>query len=354
MNLPGRAYRIEIGPGLLADADVRIARVAPTARLLVVADRNADRLHGGALRKSLDRRFDNRVVVLPPGERTKSLKHAEKLYSACLEFRLTRHDFIVAFGGGVVGDLAGFVASTWLRGLELVMIPTTLLSQVDSSVGGKVGVNLGGVKNQVGAFHQPRLVISDTDCLETLPDREIRSALAEVVKCAMIADASLLRRIERHTERILRRDPVLLPGLVADCCRIKARIVAVDERESGIRAVLNYGHTVGHAVEAAAGGRLRHGEAVALGMRAAAAIAVHLGCMTPSDKQRQDEVLNRIGLPRKLAGVTAEDVMAKINNDKKIQGSDVRFVLTRGIGSASLARPVEPALIRTAIGEILA
>jgi len=354
VDLPGRAYRVHVGPGLLSEAGERISAVSRGRSALVVADRTAYRFHGKRLLSGIGHHLDVSVVRIAPGEGSKSLARVAAIYDHCRRRALTRTDLIIAFGGGVTGDLAGFAAATWLRGIDLVMVPTTLLSQVDSSVGGKVGVNHGGVKNLVGAFHQPRLVLSDTRCLSTLPPREIRSALAEVVKCAMIADRRLLARLERTVDRALAGDPDVLADLVLASCRIKARIVEQDERESGIRAHLNYGHTLGHALEAAADGRLRHGEAVALGMRGAAAIAVAMGRMTPAEKDRQDGLLDRIGLPGRIRGLDAGGVLAKMKWDKKVQGRSPRFVLTVGIGSATLAPPVEPSLIVSALEGLLA
>jgi 3-dehydroquinate synthase len=356
VRLPGRAYPILIGPGLLSRLGALIETRVRGNRgrdLLVIADSRVHALHGAALKRGLGGRFRTALALVPPGERSKTLARAERLYDSCRRHALGRDGLIVAFGGGVIGDLAGFVAATYLRGIDLVMVPTTLLAQVDSSIGGKVGVNLDGVKNLVGSFHQPKLVVSDTSLLATLPVRELRSAFAEIVKCGMIADARLLALLECHVEPALAGDPGLLERLIAGCCRIKARIVAEDEREGGVRAHLNYGHTIGHAIEAAAGGRIRHGEAVALGMRAAARLSEELGYLSPADRERQDRLLDRLGLPSVARGLDPRSVFSKLKWDKKVRGQAPRFVLTRKVGSATLAHPVEETRVRRALDALL-
>lgn len=348
-----RRYDIRIGPGLLDDVRHLVARATPARHLLVIADRRVDRLHGPALRRALGRDFRLAWTTVAPGESSKSLAGAERLYLAARDAALGRDGAVLAFGGGVVGDLAGFVAATWQRGVDLVLVPTTLLSQVDSAVGGKTAVNVGGIKNPVGAFHQPRLVLADTSLLGTLPRRELASGLAEVVKYGMIADAALFARLERRTEDLLAGHPGRLARIVADCCRIKARIVSTDERESGPRRLLNYGHTIGHAFEAAAGGALLHGEAVALGMRGAARLSEELGWLAREDRERQDALLDRVGLPARHSGPTVTELLSKIKQDKKVRDRKPRFVLTRGIGSASVAPPIEDARIRRVLAALI-
>lgn len=350
--LPGRAYPVIIGPGALSQLAAEVMRRVPSGRGIVIADRNALRHHGPVLRRALDG-LDAPIVVVPPGEASKSLAQSERLYAEVQRRALPRDGFVLAFGGGVVGDLAGFIAATWQRGVPLVMVPTTLLAQVDSAVGGKVAINFGGVKNNIGAFHQPTLVLSDTRLLATLPRREYRSALAEVVKYGMIADARLLGRLERGLEEILAGDPGVLATLVAACCRIKARIVVSDELESGSRAHLNYGHTLGHALEAEAGGRLRHGEAVALGMRAAARLGEELGYLTRAERERQDSLLDRLGLPRRIDGIDVDQVLAKLKWDKKVRHGKPLFVLTCGVGSASVAPPIDAGRVRRALADLI-
>jgi 3-dehydroquinate synthase len=351
--LAGRPYDVRIAPGLLANAGRLIARATRARHLLIVSDRRVDSLHGAALRRALGREFRIDRAVVPAGEASKSLAVAERLYGAARDANLGRDGAVLAFGGGVVGDLAGFVAATWQRGVDFLLVPTTLLSQVDSAVGGKVAVNVGGIKNSVGAFHQPRLVLADTDLLATLPRRELASGLAEVVKYGMIADAALFTRLEREAGELSAGHPGRLSRVVADCCRIKARIVGEDERESGVRTLLNYGHTIGHAFEAVAGGRLRHGEAVALGMRGAARLAVGVGWLSEGDRERQDTLLDRFRLPARFPGPRVVELLAKIKQDKKVRDRRLRFVLTRGIGSASVAPPIEDAEVRRVLAALL-
>jgi 3-dehydroquinate synthase len=350
--LPGRRYDVAIGPGVLAEAPESIAAATTARRFLVVSDARVWRLHGAALRKSLGRRFDLAVATVPAGESSKTTRHAERLYRACADHRLGRDGGIIAFGGGMIGDLAGFVAATWHRGVDLVMLPTTLLAHVDSSVGGKVAVNAAGIKNLVGAFHQPRLVLADTDWLATLPTRERRSGLAEVVKYGMIADRRLFERLEQAGANLVTRDPAALEAVIADCVRIKADIVARDERETGRRVLLNYGHTIGHALEAAARGRLRHGEAVALGMRGAGRLAEGIGWLPAAERRRQDDLLDILGLPTHHAGASPADLYAKILQDKKVQAQQPRFVLTRSIGSASVAPPIDASRVRRVLADL--
>lgn len=277
----------------------------------------------------------------------------DRIHAALQAHRVGRDGFVLAFGGGVVGDLAGFAAATWQRGIALVMMPTTLLSQVDSSVGGKVGVNRGGLKNIVGAFHQPTLVVADVALLRTTSKRDFRSGMAEIVKYGMIADSRLFRRLERNAPDLVAGREEPLVGIVAECCRIKARIVAADEFEQGMRTLLNYGHTLGHALEAASEGSLRHGEAVALGMRGAGRLAVKLGLMPQDACDRQERLLDGFGLPRSAPRVTLHTALDKLKWDKKIRDGKLRFVLTPGVGSASLSPPIPGALIRRVLADLV-
>jgi 3-dehydroquinate synthase len=332
----------------------QLPRISSGRRIVIIADQQAHRFHGSRLADALDSRFDTEVVLVPRGESSKSLRWVQRLYARFRSFNLARDELVLAFGGGVVGDLAGFAAATYMRGVRWVIVPTTLLSQIDSAIGGKVGVNFRSVKNLLGAFHQPSLVVSDIRTLRTLPRREIRSALAEVVKYGMIADPPLLRLLERFTKRILTGDVALLSRIVARCCRIKARIVESDPRDWGVRANLNYGHTLGHALEACAGGRLTHGEAIALGMRGAARLAEELGYLTPAERSRQDRILDRLGLPRRVSGLNRPAVIDKLLLDKKIRRRELRFVLTRGVGSATVAPPIEETRVHDVLADLLA
>jgi 3-dehydroquinate synthase len=281
----------------------------------------------------------SRTVALPPGESTKSLDSASLLYDELIGMKADRHTVVVAVGGGVIGDLAGFVAATYARGLPLLMVPTTLLAQVDSSVGGKVGINHPGAKNIIGAFHQPIGVWIDTESLSSLPLRELRCGLAEVVKYGVILDANFFAHLERDAGAILDRRPEALRKIVAHSCRLKAEVVTRDEREeTGLRAVLNFGHTIGHAIEAAAGydGAVLHGEAVAAGMVAESRLAQRLGWIGPEITDRLVRLLERFGLPARFPGLDADRLLEAMSRDKKNQRGRIRFVLPRALGHVEL------------------
>ena len=291
-------------------------------------------------------------AVLPPGEETKSLEQATVLFDRLVDMKADRHTCVVALGGGVIGDLAGFVAATYARGLPLLMVPTTLLAQVDSSVGGKVGVNHPGAKNIIGAFHQPVGVWIDTETLSTLPIRELRCGMAEVIKYGMILEAAFLDFLEGHAEAILGRGPDTLRQIVARSCRLKADVVTRDEREeTGLRAVLNYGHTMGHAVEAVAGygSRYQHGEAVAVGMVAECRLAERLGWIDRSTTDRLTSLVGRFGLPIAAPGLDPEALRVAMGRDKKNQGGRTRFVLPREVGRVELTDAPGEADIRAVL-----
>ena len=259
----------------------------------------------------------------------------EKCYNELAKHRLERTSFIIALGGGVVGDLAGFVAATYLRGIPFVQVPTTLLSQVDSSVGGKVGINLKAGKNLVGSFYQPRLVLCDLRVLGSLPLREFRAGLAEVIKYGIIYDASLFQKLERELPRLLRRDSTTLTEVISRCCEIKAEVVGQDERESGLRALLNFGHTIGHALENISGyGKYLHGEAISIGQIAAARISTRITGLPPEQSDRIAALFQRSGLPLKvkLSNAQMKKLLAAMQLDKKVSDGEVRFVLARELG----------------------
>jgi len=341
---------ITITPGALTHAS-RLARAAGIAAgpCAVVSDTRVFRLYGAAFVRALARSgFVVRArCLVPPGERSKSLARAEGLYTAFARAGLDRGSAVFALGGGVVGDLAGFAAATWLRGVPLVMVPTTVLAQVDSSVGGKVGVDLPQGKNLVGAFHQPRAVVIDPRVLRTLPARQVRAGLVEAVKVGLAVDAPLFRMIERDVRVLTAAGPAgerARVRVIARAVEAKARIVDQDERDGGRRQLLNYGHTVGHALEALGGyRRWLHGEAVALGMDVAARLSVGTRRLAPAVAERQAAVLRGLGLPapaRALAGVSARKVFDAMQLDKKREAGETRFVLTEGVGIASFGQPV--------------
>lgn len=308
-------------------------------RGLIVTDANVASMAkpiGDSLRAS---QIATTVAVVPPGEVSKSLEQVSELYDRLIELRADRHFAIIALGGGVIGDLAGFVAATFARGLPLLMVPTTLLAQVDSSVGGKVGVNHPRAKNIIGAFHQPAGVWASVNSLSTLPLRELRCGLAEVVKYGVILDAAFFDELESGVDEILSRRPEALRRIVARSCELKALVVSQDEREeTGLRAVLNFGHTVGHAIEAVAGygGDFRHGEAVSVGMVAECRIAERLGWIEPPVTERVTQLLERFGLPVAAPGLDEDRLMDAMTRDKKNRDGRIRFVLPRGIGRVEL------------------
>ena len=345
-----RSYDIKIGPGLLAGLGKECARLDLGRCCAVISDRNvAPRFGKAAIRSLSAAGFDATLVTVPAGETAKRLKTVETCYDQLAAHRLERKSFIVALGGGVVGDLAGFVAATYLRGIAFVQVPTTLLAQVDSSVGGKTGVNLKSGKNLAGAFYQPRLVLCDLDTLRTLPPREYRAGLAEVVKYGVIYDAALFKRLEFRMPKLLRRDPAVLAKVVARCCEIKAEVVGQDETESGMRAILNFGHTIGHGLEAISSyGKYLHGEAISIGQVAAAKLSAALAGLPEPDVARIRNLLGRAGLPTavKLAATQRKKLRAAMRLDKKVAAGEIKFVLAERIGKVVWGQRVPEHLIR--------
>jgi len=350
VELDARSYDIAIGAGAL-DALADLRKLKPRlARAFVVTDRTVESLHGAALRAVLARSgLRSEMIVLPPGEHTKSFAELERLCEALLAQRIERGDIVVAFGGGVIGDLAGFAAGIVLRGIDYVQVPTTLLAQVDSSVGGKTAIDTQHGKNLVGAFHQPRLVAADTALLDTLPRRERLAGYAEIAKYGLIKDAAFFAWLERAAPAVIDRAGPERTGAVCESCRAKARIVAADEREAGERALLNFGHTFGHAFEAECGfgDTLRHGEAVALGMVMAFDLSAALGLCDPSAADRVRRHLAAAGLPTSLKVNTlaaqrwpAERIVQHMQSDKKVRGGKLTFILAHAIGRAFVADDV--------------
>jgi 3-dehydroquinate synthase len=348
VELGARAYDIVIGAGIVAGAGREIGTVLPGRRLAVVTDENVAAHHLAPLLASLEQAgLSATNIVVPAGEKSKSFAELQYVVEAILESRIERGDAVVALGGGVVGDLAGFAAAVTRRGMHLVQIPTTLLAQVDSSVGGKTGINARFGKNLVGAFHQPVLVLADTDVLNTLPPREFAAGYAEVMKAALIADAGFFAWLQSNRAAIFAGGPERGQA-IARSVEFKARIVAADERESGERALLNFGHTFGHALEAACGydsARLMHGEAVAIGLALAHDFSVAEGLAPREDALLVHRHLAAAGLPTSVADingrpVTSGELMAHIAQDKKVKQGRLTFILTRGIGRAFIAEDV--------------
>jgi 3-dehydroquinate synthase len=333
VELGDRGYPIYIGSGLLG----RSGLLDPHLRgrdALIVTNTTIGPLYQGRLRGMITK---GRVatVVLPDGEAHKNLVTTETVLDALVEHRLGRDGVVLALGGGVVGDVAGFAAAIYQRGIDFIQVPTTLLAQVDSSVGGKTGVNHPGGKNLIGAFHQPLCVLSDSDTLQTLPARELSAGLAEVVKCALIADGRFFAWLEEHADALIARDPGALHHVIRRSCEVKADVVAGDERERGRRALLNLGHTFGHAIELTAGfGEWLHGEAVAAGIAMATRFSHRLGWLPAGDVERVERLLQQLKLPVTPPRVDADEFLAAMAMDKKVLAGQIRLVLLPVIGNA--------------------
>jgi 3-dehydroquinate synthase len=336
VRLGKRGYPILVGPGLLGDAAL-LAEHAAAGKLLVVTDDVVGPLWLPRLEQGLaGRSFE--VCMLPGGEEQKTLGNVAVIIDALVAARLNRDGMVLALGGGVVGDVAGFAAASYQRGIAIVQLPTTLLAQVDSSVGGKTGVNHPGGKNLIGAFHQPTAVLADTDTLSTLPDRQLRAGLTEVVKAALVADAAFFGWLEENVPRLLGKDSAALAEAILRACAIKAAIVAEDEREHGRRALLNLGHTFGHAIETGAGyGTVLHGEAVAAGLVLAAEFSARLGRLPGADVRRLRELLSAAGLPVDPPRIGAARMLELMAMDKKVKAGAIRLVLLDAIGRAAVA-----------------
>ena len=359
--LGDRAYDIVIGRGLLADLGRRVAALKPGARTVIVTDETVAKHHLQAAEAALAAAaIQHTTVVVAAGEASKSWGTFETVCEAIIAARIERNDLVIALGGGVVGDLAGFAASVVRRGLDYVQVPTTLLAQVDSSVGGKTAINSLHGKNLVGMFHQPILVIADTALLDTLPPRDFRAGYAELAKFGLLGDAGFFAWLEANWKDVFAGGPAR-EHAIAVACRGKAGVVARDERETGERALLNLGHTFGHAFEAAAGfsDRLLHGEAVALGIVCAFEFSTRLGLLPGNDAGRVAHHLAAVGLPthiRDVLGldVTADHLMDLIAQDKKVRRGKLTFILSHGIGQAFIANDVDPAQVRAFLAEKLA
>ena len=342
-----RGYEIVTGsvselPSLMRHAGIR------SKRCLLVSDENVSERYGPIVVDALSsREVETHLITLPAGETTKSTSHLERIYDAALNWGIERATPLVALGGGVIGDLGGYAAATLLRGLPLIHVPTTLIAQVDSAIGGKTGINHAAGKNLIGAFYQPRLVLSDPALLQSLPSREWSSGLAEVVKHGLIADEALFADLERRWQALFDRDRDTVADLVPRAARVKAHVVAEDERERGLREILNFGHTFAHAVERVAGyGTFTHGEAVAAGMRS----ALHLSAAVEPrfDRERAERLVARIPVPPGLADLPVSSLMEAMKSDKKVRGGRVRFVLLKEIGRAYVTADVSPNQVEAA------
>ncbi len=328
------SYDIVIGRGLLAKLPALVRDACPAARYVVITDSHVHALHGGQVVAALrDAKLPGDLLEFPAGEWNKTRETWASLADRMLALECGRDCAVIALGGGVVGDVAGFVAATYLRGVPYVQVPTSLLAMIDSSIGGKTGVDVPAGKNLLGAFHQPRLVIADLDVLGTLPPVQLAAGMAEAVKHGAIADAAYFAFLEQETAAITARDPAAVERLVRRSVEIKAEVVAADEREAGRRAILNFGHTVGHAIEATAKFAVLHGEAVAIGMACEARLAARLGIAAPGTADRVCALLERYGLPlERPATGTVDDLIAAMHHDKKARAGAVQFALPRAVG----------------------
>jgi 3-dehydroquinate synthase len=352
VSLGERSYDVHVGEGVLDRAGELISGASKGRVAAVVTNPRIGRLYTERVVESLQvAGITGHVIMIPAGERYKTLNTVRRVYEKMLDHRIDRTGMVIGLGGGVVGDLAGFVAATYLRGIDFVQMPTSLLAQVDASVGGKVGVDLPRGKNLVGAFYQPRIVLADTGTLRTLAKSQYRSGLAEVIKHGLILDSEYYAYLERNLPAIMRLEAEPLWHLVERSVELKAWVVTQDERESGLRAILNYGHTVGHAIESLTGyKRLLHGEAVAIGMVTAAFISQEMGFLDDSITWQIVELLQRTGLPyRPPDGLSPEAVVEAMKLDKKVAHGKLRFVLVNEIGSAFVSEDVTPEIIAKAL-----
>ena len=353
VELGERSYPILVGSGLRDTLAPMLTRYGLSGTLVVITDRNVARRYLRSLSRHLSENgYEVLAITLPPGESQKSLKTAQQVYTRMLEKRVGRSSTVIALGGGVIGDLAGFIAATYQRGIGLMHVPTSLLAQVDSSIGGKTGVNHTLGKNMIGAFYQPKAVVADADFLQTLPKREIVCGLGEIVKYGVILDESLFSFIENNWQRVVRCETEAIMRVVAQCAKLKADLVSRDETEASIRVVLNCGHTVGHALEAAGNYRsLKHGEAVLMGLAAESLIARKLNLLTPANYDRIVALIRQLPLRFRLS-VKSNNILSLIGRDKKVRSGKNRFVLPVRIGETRIVEDVNPALIREAVNSL--
>jgi 3-dehydroquinate synthase len=342
-------YPVFVGAGALGGLSALLDQAAIGPDRVLVSSPLVWQLHGDTLRRTIK----SEPILVPDGERSKTLATVGRVYDALLQRRADRATALIAFGGGVIGDLVGFAAATFLRGLSLVQVPTTVMAQVDSAIGGKVGVNHPQGKNLIGAFHSPRAVIADPLVLKTLPRREFRAGLYEVVKYGVIADPTLIDRVTGELPAIFSRESAIVTDIVAESCRIKARIVAADERESGLRRVLNFGHTIGHALEAVTRyRRYRHGEAVAYGMLAALALGAARGVTPTAVRDRVSSLITKLGPLPPVGDLASREILAAVGHDKKVVARHLHFVAATALGSTTTLTDVTERELRDALRTI--
>ncbi len=346
VNIGSNGYEIRVGAGLLRQVGCWLKEQGFSGKLVIITNPVVNKLYGDVLNQALAAEgFTVTILQVPDGEDQKSLETAGRLYQELTDAYAERNTPVLALGGGVIGDLAGFVAATYMRGVPLVQVPTTLLAQVDSSIGGKVAVDHGHLKNKIGVFYQPSMVVTDIATLQTLPDRELASGLAEVIKSAAIRDRVLFTFLEGNLDRVKARDGEALEQVVLRTAKIKAGVVEQDERDYGLRHILNYGHTIGHAVETVSEFGVEHGRAVAVGMLAAARISHEMGILGEGEVTRLKSMIGRAGLPVEIPGLEIDRVLAAIKHDKKVQQNKARFILLKSIGDAFIIDEVSLSLV---------
>ncbi|MFC2031857.1 3-dehydroquinate synthase [Chloroflexota bacterium] len=352
VRLGSNSYEIHIGSGLLSKTAHRLKEIGFSDKLVIITHPALNTRYGRPLQQSLTSDgFEVIVLEVPEGEEQKSLDTAGRLYHELSNFHTERTTPILALGGGVIGDLVGFVAATYQRGVPLIQIPTTLLAQVDSSIGGKVAVNHGQQKNKIGAFYQPSMVISDISTLKTLTTEDLNSGLAEVIKYAVIKDRDFFNFLEGNLDQIKSLNEMVLEETISRSAKIKAEIVEKDERDLGLRNILNYGHTVGHAIESVSDFNISHGEAVAIGMMAAGKISNKLGILAYDELTRIKTVIERASLPTEIPVLNVEKLIQAIEHDKKILKSRIRFVLPKSIGNVFITDEVNIPLIEQVLAD---
>lgn len=350
VNLGARTYDVIIGAGLLAQAGKLLKELGSDGKVVIVSDELVRRLHGEKLKRHLsDSGFDVLLLDVPRGEEQKSLERAGWLYDRLAGFYAERNTPLLALGGGVIGDLTGFVAATYMRGVPLIQMPTTLLSQGDSSIGGKTAVNHGKLKNMVGAFYHPRMTISDVSLLKTLDERALSDGLSEIIKHGVILDAEFFSYLEKNIDRIKARDEAVLEKIVARSAAIKAGVVEKDEFDLGLRNILNFGHTVGHAIESVSGMKVWHGEAVAIGMLAEADISKRMGMLSAKELDRIKKVIAAAGLPTRIPKLSVTEMVKAMQHDKKVAQGKIKFILPKKIGEVIITDNVSPSLVEEAL-----
>ncbi len=354
VDLGARSYDILIGNQILSTVGEQLEKLDIGSKILIISNDLVYGLYGEEVRRSLvTSGFKVEVAKIPDGEQYKSLETAKGLYDSAVEFELDRESSILALGGGVVGDIAGFIAATFMRGINFIQVPTTVLAQVDSSVGGKVAVNHPQGKNLIGDFYQPKLVIADSNVLSTLEDRELKAGISEIIKYGVIWDEEFFAFLEANYEDVLNLEPVAIHKAIKRSCQIKAKVVAEDETEQGLRAILNYGHTVGHAIEAVTDyNQYRHGEAIAIGMVAAACLAEKMELLATEAKVRQKNLIANFSLPTSCSSLKVSDLISAMSKDKKAKEGDIYFILAKAIGDVFITADVEPKQLEEALIEV--